>query len=293
MARYRRPLQGLTFSHLQRLRDRRNILPCASRVDSRRIADDAAGCLDDTRNVPHYDTREPARHARRAVAAPLCDTQDRPDMTTSRTARIALALVFAWSLPTHCLAEGRVHEEGIFKVSLPPAWTRMPQEMLDEVKRNMVGGARELARASKSGNPGDYSHEAVPFLSGFQLRDGKTGILLMFIGVSTPIPMTREEMYARNQERVKWGIETGRLAAGSKGVSRLDLDGVPSLLQDIEISDGSRMQVYSLFVSEHPRMQYVISVTSDDTATHHRHADELASIIKSLKVTRQPAERMP
>ena len=199
---------------------------------------------------------------------------------------LLIVCVYVLLVPLYGISEDRTYHEGIFKVTMLSTWTRMPQQMLDEMKKNMVSGGRELAVASKSADPNDISHEAIPFVSGFQLQDGNRRILLTFSGVSSPIIMNRDEMYKTNQERVKWGIDTGRLKKTSKGVSKMDIDGTPCLLQDIELREG-RMQDYSFFVPEYPRMVHGLSIISDDMATYNKHANDLASIIKSIKIVRK------
>jgi hypothetical protein len=202
---------------------------------------------------------------------------------------VILLLVCAYllSVPLYAISEDRTYQEELFKVTLPSTWTRMPQQMLEEMKNTMVSGGRELARASKSADPNDISHEAIPFVSGFQLKDGSQRILLTFSGVSSPIIMNRDDMYKTNQERVKWGIDTGRLKTTSNGVSKLDIDGIPCLLQDIETKEGGRLQMYSFFIPEYPRMVYSVQIICDDMSTYNKHANDLASIIKSIKIVRK------
>jgi coenzyme F420-reducing hydrogenase beta subunit len=98
--------------------------------------------------------------------------------------------------------------------------------------------------------------------------------------------MDRDEMYKTNQERVRWGVDTGRLKKTSKGVSKLAVDGVPCLLQDIETREGGLLQMYSFFVPEYPRMGYSVQIMCDDTSTYNKHAKDLASIINSITVVR-------
>lgn len=197
-----------------------------------------------------------------------------------------LVCVYVLSIPLYGISEDSTYREGIFKVTLPSTWTRMPNQMLDEFKKNMISGGRDLARASKSGDPNDLSHEAITFVSGFQLQDGNRRLLLILSGLSSPIITNRDDMYKTNQERVKWGIDTGRLKKTSKGVSKIEVDGIPCLLQDIELREGC-LQDYSFFVPEYPRMVYGLSIISDDMATYNKHANDLASIIKSIKIVRK------
>ena len=200
---------------------------------------------------------------------------------------LLIVCVYVLSVPFYGIAEDRTYHEGIFQLTLPSTWTKMPQQMIDEMKKAMISGGRELARASKSADPNDVSNETIPFVSGFQLQSGNKRILLTFSGVSLPTITNRDEMYKTNQDRVKWGIDTGRLKKTSKGVSKMDIAAIPCLLQDIETREGGRMLAYSFFVPEYPRMAYGLSIISDDMATYNKHANDLASIIKSIKIVRK------
>ena len=200
---------------------------------------------------------------------------------------LLISCVFVVSVPTPGICAETAYREGIFQVSLPATWTRMPDQMLDEMRKVMIEGGKELAEASKSADPNDLNEKAIPFVSGFQLQVDNKRILLIFAGVSSPVIMDRDEMYKTNDERVKWGIDTGRLKKTSKGVSKLDINDVPCLLQDIETKEGGRMMMYSFFVSEHPKMTYSVQFICDDPNMYDKYANDIASIIKSLKVVRK------
>ena len=200
---------------------------------------------------------------------------------------LLISCVSVVSVPTMGICKETTCREGIFQVSLPATWTRLPDQMLDEMKKTMIEGGRELAEASKSADPNDISEKTIPFVSGFQFQTDNRRILLVFAGVSSPIIMDRDVMYKTNDERVKWGIDTGRLKKTSKGVSKLDINDVPCLLQDIETTEGGRMMMYSFFVSEHPKMMYSVQIICDDPNIYDKCANDIASIIKSLKVVRE------
>jgi hypothetical protein len=206
-----------------------------------------------------------------------------------RCASVFLVLVCSVfvAAPLIGIAEETPHQEGIFQVNISSAWTRMPDEMVEEMRRIMIGGGQELAKASQSANPDDINAQSFPFLSGFQLQSGNTRALLVLMGTKAPEKMDRDEMFKTNSERVQWGIDSGRLRKTTKGVSKLDIDSVPGLLQDIETEGGGRAQIFTLFVPEYPDMTYGIQMSCDDTATFEKHADEFAAIIKSIKITRK------
>jgi hypothetical protein len=179
---------------------------------------------------------------------------------------------------------GATFREGVFEVTLPSSFARVSEPKLDELRRTMMGGARELAEASKSADPRDIE-KGMSFLSAFQNQDGK--LLLVLIGMQSPVVMDRDEMYRTNSERIKWGIDSGRLRKTSKGVSKLSIDGVPCLLQEIETPAGARMQTYLFFLPEAPRATFQFAITCDDNATWDRNVRDIEAIIKSLKVIRK------
>lgn len=96
-------------------------------------------------------------------------------------------------------------------------------------------------------------------------------------------------MFKTNTDRTKWGIETKRLKSNSR-VIKLDIDGIPCLLQDIEITAGGRMQMYSFFVQAHPKMMYSVQFICDDVVIWNKHSDEISKIVKSIKVVRKTEE---
>ncbi len=194
------------------------------------------------------------------------------------------------SVPRQGVCEDMNYQEGVFQVNISSDWTRMPDEMLSEMREVMIGGGRDLAESSNLADPNDINEKAIPFVSGFQLQRGDKRILLTFSGVDSPVVMDREEMFETNTERVQWGIDTGRLKKTSKGVSKLELDGIPCLLQDIETQQGGRMQMYSFFIPEHPKMLYSVQIICDDKETWDAQAEDLSAIIEAIKVVRKTAQ---
>jgi hypothetical protein len=146
----------------------------------------------------------------------------------------------------------------------------------------MMGGSRELAEASKLVNPRDISDKGVAFLSVFQNQNGK--LLLMLIGMQSPVVVDRDEMYRSNVEKIKWGIDSGRLQKASKGVSKLSIDGVPCLLQDIETQVGARMLTYEFFIPGASKGVFSVCIACDDNPTYIANTRDIETIIKSIRV---------
>jgi len=180
---------------------------------------------------------------------------------------------------------GATFREGVFEVNLPSSFARVSKPKLDELRTTMMGGVRELTEASKLADPRDISEKGLSFLSAFQNQNGK--LLLVLMGMQSPVVMDRDEMYGTNSERIKWGIDSGRLRKTSKGVSKLSLDGTPCLLQDIETQGGGRMQTYLFFLPEAPKGTFQFAIICDDNATCNANARDIEAIIKSLKVIRK------
>jgi len=82
-----------------------------------------------------------------------------------RVAFIVLLICISMAVEQQSAAE--TFHEGIFQISIPPSWTRLPSQELDQFLREMVSGARELAETSNTARPSDISKEAIPFMSGF------------------------------------------------------------------------------------------------------------------------------
>jgi hypothetical protein len=183
------------------------------------------------------------------------------------------------------LSYGDPFREGVFEIILPYSFSRVSAGKLDELRRTMMGGVRELAEASKLADPRDISEKGLSFLSAFQNQDEK--LLMVLMGMQSPVVMEREEMYKTNGDRIKWGIDSGRLQKTSKGVSKLSLDGVPCLLQDIESQEGGRMQTYLFFIPEAPKATFQFAIIYDDMATWRASAGDMETFVKSLKIIRK------
>ena len=148
-----------------------------------------------------------------------------------------------------------------------------------------MGGSHELAETSKLADPRDISEKGLSFLSAFENQNRK--LLLVFMGMQSPVVMNRDKMYQANKERIKWGIDSGRLRSTSKGISKLSIDGVPCLLQDIESQVGGRMQTYLFFLSEAPKGTFQVAIICDDNVKCDASTRDMEAIIKSLKVVRK------
>jgi hypothetical protein len=82
------------------------------------------------------------------------------------------------------IVHGTTFREGIFEVNLPSSFTRVPPAELGEIRRAMVGGGRELAEASKSGEARYISENTITFLSAFQTEGGR--LALAIAGIQSP-----------------------------------------------------------------------------------------------------------
>ena len=210
---------------------------------------------------------------------------------------IFMVLVVFTYVATSILNEvsfGATFREGVFEVNLPSSFSRVSKSKLDELRRAMIEGVMELAEASKLVDPRDISEKGISFFSVFQNQNGK--LLLVFMGMPSPVVMDRDEMYRTNSERTKWGIDSGRLRKTSKGVSKLSIDGAACLLQDIEIQGGERVQTYLFFLPEAPKGTFQFAIICDDNASCDANVQDIEAIIKSLKVFRQSVtstERTP
>jgi len=177
----------------------------------------------------------------------------------------------------------KTYNDGLFQITLPSDFARVTGSLLDELKRTMLGGARELATASKTADPKEISEKWLSFLSAFQNPSRKLLVILMAAGPET-VPMDREEMYKTNTQRITWGKESKRLSKNSKGVSRLMIDNIPCLLMDIETIGGARMLTYSFFLSKYPKHSFQVAISCDDRTCYEKNENDIATIVKSIKI---------
>ena len=110
-------------------------------------------------------------------------------------------------------------------------------------------------------------------------------MLFVLLGDKSPVDMNRDEMFKTNSERIRWGKNSGQLSSDSKGVSKLDIDGIPSLLMDIVSPKGERLQTYTFFVPNHPKHSFAITFKTPKG----QYQATIDGILGSLKIARADA----
>lgn len=196
--------------------------------------------------------------------------------------KASVAAIIALAATTSMAAEQRA---GIFRLDLPGSFTPVAGAKLEELRRQMQGGAQRLAESSGLGDPRDVSGKGLSFFAAFSGANGR--LTVAFAGNQLAEPTDIDEMDQANRERIRWGIDTGRLRRSSRGVSRVAIDGVPCLLQDIEHASGARLRTWLCFVPEAPKAHFSATIVCDDAPTCARHEADIDGAIRSMKIVRR------
>ncbi|MCX6908363.1 MAG: tetratricopeptide repeat protein [Verrucomicrobia bacterium] len=174
-------------------------------------------------------------------------------------------------------------KEGIFTFKALSNLTKIQGSKAQSLKSQMMQGGRELAEASGSADPNLFTESSLTFFSAYELAGGD--LLFILMGDKSPVEMNRDEMFNANSERIRWGKNSNQLSSDSKGVSKLDIDGIPSLLMDIVSPNGERLQTYTFFVPDHPKHSFAITFKS----SKGQHQTMIDGILGSLKIVRAKA----
>lgn len=182
------------------------------------------------------------------------------------------------------LPHNQMVREGVFVFEVPRHFSRIPTADLERLKTTMLTGGRELAIMSKSADPQLFKEEYLTFFAGYQSAKGR--IRITMVGEKPPESMTesmnRNEMFRTNKERIEWGKKTGKLSIDSKGVSKITIGGVPSLLMDIVSQKGERLQTYLFFHSSYPNHSFAVNIMGEN-AEYRKYAKIIAAFINTLK----------
>jgi len=170
--------------------------------------------------------------------------------------------------------------EGIFTFKVPSNLTKIQGARSESLKSQMMQGGRELAKESGTADPNLFTESSLTFFSAYESAGGD--LLFVLMGDKLPIEVNRDEMFNTNSERILWGKNSGQLSSESKGVSKLDIDGIPSLLMDIVSPNRERMQTYTFFVPDHPKHSFAIAFKSSDG----KHQATIDGILGSLTIAR-------
>jgi hypothetical protein len=168
--------------------------------------------------------------------------------------------------------------EGIFTFKVPSNLTKIEGPRSQSLKSQMMQGGRELAKASGTADPNLFTESSLTFFSAYELAGGD--LLFILMGDKSPVEMNRDEMFNTNSERIQWGKNSGQLSNESKGVSKLGIDGIPSLLMDIVSPKRERMQTYTFFVPDHPKHSFAIAFKSSEG----KYQTTIDEILSSLKI---------
>jgi len=188
---------------------------------------------------------------------------------------------YAWAQDRAVKVKQNVNTEGIFQFSIPSTFLKITGNRLKELKSQMIESGKELAESSRSANSKDFTEKDLPFFSAYEPPDRK--VTIVFLGQQNSVISDREEMFRANEERIEWGKNSGRLSKNSKGVSRLTIDGFPSLLMDISFKDGERLQTFTVFVSSFPKSLFGVTIQFK-AGSYELYRESIAFLVDSLKI---------
>jgi len=134
---------------------------------------------------------------------------------------------------------------------------------------------------SKSADPQLFKEEYLTFFAGYQ--SPKSRVQIIMVGEKLPVSMNRNEMFRTNTERIEWGKKTGRLFRDSKGVSKLTIDDVPTLLMDVVSQQGERLQTYTFFHSAYPNNSFAINIMGE-RVEYEKYSRSIETFINTVKL---------
>ena len=171
----------------------------------------------------------------------------------------------------------KTYSEGVFHITLPATYERAPDgPLLETVKKQFMGQHADLQ------------------LSFFRFFAKLTteGLFIFVLEYQRSGPVDLNMIYGSYVKKFKQDCESGALAKTSRGVSKVTLDGLPSILIDRETAKGSRIIYYYFALPEYPSKFFSFGISAR-IDTFNAHETELGEIIKSLKIKRSPENSTP
>jgi len=203
-----------------------------------------------------------------------------------RKINIIITIILVFLLAISVWAQNKNHEkifsEGIFQFKLPSNFYRVTGQKLEEMKRQTIQGARELAEKSKLDNPKAFNQSSLSFFSAYQTQNEELKIIFM----GNQAVMNYDEMYEYNVRKIKWGINSGELSKNSKGVSKLIIDNTPCLLMDMEFPDETRLLSYYFFSPKYSDHIFLIGLTVEK-GQFGKNDYIIKSFVNSIKIALQ------
>lgn len=143
--------------------------------------------------------------------------------------------------------------------------------------------ASKLAEKSKTAGAEQFTEQNFTMFAAYATVT--EDLLIIMYQEQLPVTKDREVMLELNTQRINWGIASGYLSPTSKGVTKLNIDGIPSLLMDVVLPTGERLQTYMFFISKdyYGSMGYVIVIKTKNS-TQAPHTYRIKNFIGSLRI---------
>jgi hypothetical protein len=172
----------------------------------------------------------------------------------------------------------KTYKEGIFILKMPSKFIKISCSRIDVLKKQMLAGSRSLANESGLGDPDAVS---VDFFSAFSTQG--ESVLIILQGYKSDVVMDYDNMYETNKNKIRWGIDNGKLSRNSKGISKTKIDDIPTLLMDIEFPGGLRQLTYIFYPPTLQENSFSVGIMCN-TGYYSKYQTVLNDFISSIKV---------
>lgn len=191
---------------------------------------------------------------------------------------LMLVVLFARMVYSEDRAFVNKYSEGIFTMSISSQFTKITGSRLEAIKKQMWSGGKDLANNSGLGDPDEIS---IDFFSAFSTQE--ESVLITLSSYRSDEIMYYDNMYESNKKKTQWGIDNGEIAKNSKGVSKIKIDGIQSLLMDVEFSSGHRLQTYILYPPTLQKYSFSVGIMYNP-GYYPKYQSVINDFIKSIKI---------
>jgi hypothetical protein len=175
------------------------------------------------------------------------------------------------------------HKIGIFTFNLPDFVTKLSDEKLQNLIKQITQEAKKLATQSKTAYANQFEESNLTIFSAYATSN--EDLIIMIYKDSEPVKADRNKMIDVNMQRINWGITSGYLSKTSQGITKLTVDMINCLLMDVNFQTGERLQTYTFFISEkiYGSMEYAIVIKTKNS-TQFPYTDVIRYFINSLQI---------
>lgn len=173
--------------------------------------------------------------------------------------------------------------DDVFNFSLPASVSKLNDAKLLKLMQQMSKEAGKLAEKSKTAGAEQFTDQNFTMFAAYATV--MENLLIILYQEQLPVTKDRDAMLELNTRRINWGIAGGYLSPTSKGVTKLNIDGIPSLLMDVVLATGERLQTYTFFIStkDYGSMGYAM-VIKTKSSTQVPYTNLIKHFIDSLRI---------